>query len=205
MKIRVAIAPAVLALGLLAGCSGDDGGSAGSLEELAAENAAIKAKLETLGTSLRVLENRVHELDRDNRTLEKMLSLAEQDLRSRLLEMVQQETGGGRRFAQRVFQAPAEPKPYLGFNAETNSAEKAKELELAIETGVVVTAVTEGAPAHIAGVHKGDVLQSVDDTPVATRDALVALFGQLKPGQECEFALLRGKESVKLKVKVGAR
>ena len=206
MKMRAAMAPWVLALGLLAGCSSDDRGSGGRYEELAADNAEIKKKLDAFGESLRTLESRVHELDRENRALERMLSLAEQDLRSRLLEMVQQEmAGGGRRFAQRAFLPPAEPRPYLGLDAETNSAETAKKLGLPVETGVVVTKVTQGAPADVGGVQEGDVLQSIDETPVATRDALVELFGQIKPGQECRLHVLRGKKRMELKVKVGAR
>jgi len=206
MKSRVVIAPLVCALGLLAGCTKGNGNVEDRLGKLEAENAELQQKLTSLSADFRALEQRTDSMDVQNRTLEKMLALAEQDLRSRLLEMVQQEVGaGGRGFGQRLIRPAVLPKPYLGFDAETNSPETAKKLGLPVATGIVVGEVTEGAPADVAGLRKGDVLESIDEKPVKTRDELAQFFTELKPGQDCQFGVLRGEERMKLKAKVGAR
>jgi len=206
MTIRVGLAPLVWALGLLAGCG--SGGSEQGAGKVGADTAEMKQKLESLSAEVRALEQRVHELSRQNSSLEKMLATAEQDLRSRLKEMVQQEWGGpARAFAQRPLRAPVLPRPYLGFDGETNSPEAAAKLGVAANAGagLLVGEVTEEAPADVAGLQKGDLVRSLDGKPVKSRDDLVQVYGELKPGQECELSILRGEKQIKLTVKVGAR
>jgi len=211
MKTHVAIFPLLCALGLLAGCSKDRGSSEERFAKLEAENAEMRQKLKSLGEDVRSLERRADEVEMQNRTLEKMLAVAEEDLRSRLKEMVQQEVGagGGRGgpFAQRGVRPAVLPRPYLGFDGETNSPEAAQKLGLAVKTepGVLVSEVIEGAPADLGGLRKADLLQSINGNPVKSREDLIAAFGDMKPGQECQLSVLRGEEQVKLSVKVGAR
>jgi len=206
MQARVVILPLVCALGLLAGCTTNDTSAGDGAGSATAGVKQLQQEVKALGDQLRTLQRRVDELDSQNAYLEKMLATAELDIRSRLVEMVQQEMGaGGRGFVQRAMRPAAPPRPYLGFDAQNITPETAKELELPVETGIVVSEVTEGAPADLGGLRKGDVLRSLDAKAVATRDALVEAFGELKAGQEIQLSVLRGKEEMKLKVTVGAR
>ena len=207
MKIWILMGALLGALGLLAGCTKGKGSVDERVGKLEAENAELKQKVASLSTEFRTIEQRTDQMDVQNRTLEKMLALAEQDLRSRLLEMVQQEMGaGGRAFGgPRLARPAALPKPYLGFDAETHTAETAQKLGVPAVAGIVVSEVAEGAPADVAGLRKGDILQTLDEKPVKTREELAQIFTDLKPGQECKLGVLRGDERMKLNVKVGAR
>jgi S1-C subfamily serine protease len=207
MQSRVMIPLLVCVLGLLAGCTSSDSSTGESAGSAPAEVKQLQKDVKGLGDQVRTLQRRVDELDGQNAYLEKMLATAELDIRSRLVEMVQQEVGAGGRggFAQRAVRPAPLPRPYLGFDAQNITPETAKELNLPVETGVVVSEVTEGAPADLGGLRKGDVLQTIDAKAVASRDALVETFGGLKPGQEIQLAVQRGKEEMKLKVTVGAR
>jgi len=209
MKIGVMILPVLGLLGLLAGCSKSNGSaeeSSGKSPTATAEIKELRQQVESLSETARALERRVDELDLRNAYLEKMLATAEQDLRSRLSEMVQQEMGaGGRGMGQRFIRPAALPRPYLGFDGETNSPETAKKLGLPVTTGLLVGEVTPGAPADLGGLRKGDLLHSVNDKSVETRDALIQVVSELKPGQEVRLGVSRGEEQLKLKVAVGAR
>jgi S1-C subfamily serine protease len=50
--------------------------------------------------------------------------------------------------------------------------------------GVIVGSVTPGQPAANAGMHVGDVIQSVDGTPTPTTSALSTVLASHKPGQK---------------------
>ena len=200
-------------LALLTGCDG--GGNADlrkRLDELETENKQLNEKVDQLTQDLRPLEQRVHEIDQSNRHLEHTLSQAEQDLRSRIREMVQQERSGRRpRFvrpapvvAERE-RPPEPPKPYMGFDGQTITDEVAQQLKLKATQGVLVTAVREGAPAHVAGLHKDDVVQSLDGAPIKTKTELVAALLKRKPGDVVVLGGLRGGEKLELKVKLGRR
>jgi S1-C subfamily serine protease len=193
----------VCAAALLAGCGGDD---AERLDALAAENAALQEQVKTLGSDLRAVERRVHDLEADNRNLEKMLAMAEQDLRSRLKEMVAQENEfGGRGRGFREPEPPAPPRPYLGFGGDTVSPETVEERKLAVQTGVLVTKIAEDGPAEAAGLQAGDVIQSVDQKTIESKEQLADLLRALTPGQECALGVARGGESLTLTIEVGAR
>ena len=205
MKVCVLAVPLFCALGLLAGCGGGSDQGSG---KAGADAAGMSQKLDALGAEVHSLEQRVEELSKQNSSLEKMLAMAEQDLRSRLKEMVQQEWGGpARAFAQRPLRAPVLPRPYLGFDGETNSPGAAVRLGVAANpaAGVIVNQVVDDAPADVAGLQKGDIVQTVGGKVVKSRDDLVQVFGEMKPGQDCEIGILRGEKAIQLTAKVGAR
>lgn len=206
------IAPLLAALVLLAGCNGDGSSDVGErVKQLEAENAELTKKVEQLTNELRPLEHRLNQLDQTNRTLEKNLALAEQDLRSRIHEMVQTERGGRRPFVRPApavpeVPKPAEkPKPYMGFDGQTITDEVAKELKLEVKKGVLVTAIREGAPAHVAGLKKDDVVLSLDGVAVTTKTELIASLLKKEPGAVVALAVVRGGEKQEIKVKVGRR
>ena len=206
------MAVAVL-VGALAGCS--SGGNAdlqGRLEQLEAQNEQLHKRVEQLTDDLRPLEKRIHEIDESNRHLEKAIVQAADDLRSQIHEMVQQERGGGKgRFVRPApvgperAREPETPRPYMGFDGQTITEELVRELKLQATQGVLVTAVREGAPAHVAGLRKDDVVETFDGAPIRTKTELVAAMARKQPGDVVALSGVRGGEKFACKLKLGQR
>jgi len=74
--------------------------------------------------------------------------------------------------------------------------------------GILVKAVQPGSPADQGGLKNNDVILSMDkfrwEGPEA-REALIAEVKKLKPGAEVKLEVLRGGETLKMSVKLGAR
>ena len=202
----VALAAFAIAVAIV-GCSGGSNADLQArLDALEAENKALKEKVETLTNELRPIEKRVHELDQQNQHLEKTIVQVKDDLVSRLREMVQQERSGRtRKFVRPPARVPIKPKPYMGFDGQTLTAEVAEQLKVKAKAGVVVTAVRDGAPAKAAGILKDDVVVKIDGADIATKGALIAALGKMKPGQNLTVTVLRGDKTLKLKVTLGKR
>jgi hypothetical protein len=114
--------------------------------------------------------------------------------------------------------APAddtETRGYVGFGASpAGMLEEADRKDLAAKEGVVVTSVTPGMPGEAAGLRRGDVIVSIDGTPVPEgkgltreskegdftkwQDAWKALFAKVRPGSKVVFVVRRGAETATL-------
>lgn len=201
---------AALALAL-AGCSGsDEPDVAQRIERLETEQRVLRERVDRLLSELEPTARRVQEIDKDNRRLDKALAQVEEDLRSRLHEMVQDVSNGGWRNRTPRVERPAEvalppapPRPYLGFDAQTISAEIATQLKLVAKAGVLVTAVREGAPAAAGGIQKDDIVIQADGADVTTKSALAAVIARKKPGDGVLLALLREGKKIELTVTLG--
>jgi S1-C subfamily serine protease len=66
--------------------------------------------------------------------------------------------------------------------------------------GPTVSGIVAGGPAARAGVHVGDVIDSVDNHEVYSMDDVMAFVRHDRPGQPVELTLERGKTSVKVRV-----
>lgn len=81
----------------------------------------------------------------------------------------------------------------------------AEQFGLERSDGVLVLDVTEGGPAHRAGVEGGDVIVSIGDTAVSTVEQFLAELRDLEPGERVPVTVVReGKEQV-LEVEVADR
>ncbi len=74
-----------------------------------------------------------------------------------------------------------------------------------IEKGVKFADVREGSPAAQAGLKAGDILIEFDGKNVANLQEFTFLLRSHKPGDEVDVVVLRGKERVPAKVKLGRR
>ncbi|MDX1963900.1 MAG: trypsin-like peptidase domain-containing protein [Pirellulales bacterium] len=84
--------------------------------------------------------------------------------------------------------------PYLGVIGDTEVTDKAQ-----------LAAVNPGSPAERAGLKGGDVITKINDQELKSFDELAAAVRQLKPGQTAKLSVLRGTETLDLKVKIGTR
>ena len=71
--------------------------------------------------------------------------------------------------------------------------------------GLLVVGVEDGSPAGKGGILLGDILVSLDDTPVTDTDELQALLTGGRVGREVPVDVVRGGELQTLRVTVGER
>jgi len=194
-----------LAIGtaLLAGCSGDSDVEA----RVAALEKANEESREKQGLELRQMRKDLDDARIVVAQHDKALPKIEQDLRSRIKEMVAQESQGRRRWeAPRPQIEPKfEVKPYMGFDAQDLLPDVAEHLKLEAKVGVLVTDVRPGSPAAVAGMAKNDVIRSFGGLEIKDFKDLKKSFVGKKPGDTVDVVVIRGKKKVELKVKLGAK
>src|SRR5690348_6995561 len=79
----------------------------------------------------------------------------------------------------------------LGVSMYTVTPDIAHSLGLANAMGALVSQVVEGSPAEKAGIHTGDVITSVNGTPVKSNSELRNSIGLMRVGDKVEIGLLR--------------
>jgi len=70
---------------------------------------------------------------------------------------------------------------------------------------VVIDTVTEDGPAYRAGVKSGDIILSMNNKIIATKEELLYVLSQLKADQIVDLKVIRGGKRIDLNVKLGAK
>jgi serine protease Do len=87
--------------------------------------------------------------------------------------------------------------PRLGIIGATVTAEISELLgELRIPSGVVVTSTIVNRLAVDSGLLVGDVMHSMNRTPISSVDGLRTAFSQLKPGEPGALRIERGQTHI---------
>ena len=94
---------------------------------------------------------------------------------------------------------------YFGIEPEDISAEVAEALKLPRAQGVFVRGVMPDQPAGKAGMLPGDIILSINDTPVSGTPAMLTQIARLTPGSSARVLVLRQSKEVPLTVTVGER
>jgi serine protease DegQ len=94
---------------------------------------------------------------------------------------------------------------YFGIEPVDISPELVEALKLRRTQGVVVRGVQRNAPAGNAGMEPGDVLLSINDTPVLDTPGMLHQIAQLAPGSVARVRVERSKRELDLAVTVGER
>lgn len=71
--------------------------------------------------------------------------------------------------------------------------------------GVKLSGIREGSPAEKAGLQAGDIIVRVKDIQIKNIYDYTFALGELKPGEEVEIEVLRGKQRLVLKIVPAAR
>jgi serine protease Do len=90
----------------------------------------------------------------------------------------------------------------IGVNIQAIDAKLAEALGLERPRGALVSGVIENEPADKAGIHRGDIILSVDGRPVETSTALPAMISTIRPGTSTELELWSDKKLKKVTVRV---
>ena len=94
---------------------------------------------------------------------------------------------------------------YFGIEPEDISAEVAEALKLPRAQGVFVRGVMPDQPAGKAGMLPGDIILSINDTPVSGTPSMLTQIARLTPGSSARVLVLRQSKEVPLTVTVGER
>ena len=85
--------------------------------------------------------------------------------------------------------------PQLGIRASNGTS--------GTQLGAKVEDITQGSAAAQAGLQKGDLITSIDGTPVVGSESLVAQVRSYEVGKEVTLKVLRGSETLELKATLG--
>jgi S1-C subfamily serine protease len=85
---------------------------------------------------------------------------------------------------------PLAAAAYLGVSTRDITPDVVLELDLPVREGVLVLGTTSDGPAEEAGIEQGDVIRSVDGTPITSSDTLQEVLARLDPGETVEVELV---------------
>jgi Do/DeqQ family serine protease len=93
----------------------------------------------------------------------------------------------------------------LGVNIYNVTPEIAKEFGLAETTGALVAGVAQGSAAERAGIKTGDIITSINGTPMKSAGELRNAIGMLRVGDKVDIGLLRDGKPQKVTALVAER
>lgn len=93
---------------------------------------------------------------------------------------------------------------YLGIWVWELDAARAKDLRVAEGSGVVVTLVSPGSPAELAGIHAGDVISEFNAQKVEGIDQFSRLVRDTPPGRAIKLKIVRNGAAQVITAKTGS-
>ncbi len=95
--------------------------------------------------------------------------------------------------------------PYVGIQYQSNSPSVAAELNLDIDSGVIVTDVPAGGPAADAGLEQGDVITQVGDFALDGQTTFSEALFNYAPGDTIDLEINRNGDEITLEITLGDR
>jgi serine protease DegQ len=94
---------------------------------------------------------------------------------------------------------------FFGMELSDITPDSVDALRLKRKEGVYVRGLVHNSPASSAGMEPGDVVESINGSPVSDRRALLNQIAQLDPGTTASVQVLRQGKELNLKIRVGER
>jgi len=94
---------------------------------------------------------------------------------------------------------------WLGVEASQLKRQAAIQLELDPPSGLVITNIYQGSPAHLAGLLPGDVITRINDYWVVDNDRSMNFIANLSPGDSVKLEVLRSGEKTTIMAVAGTR
>ncbi|MBR3844942.1 MAG: trypsin-like peptidase domain-containing protein [Clostridia bacterium] len=104
--------------------------------------------------------------------------------------------------ANRIIKNVDAPKPYLGVEISTYYSSTTLKM-MGYPEGVVVSSVTEGSPAHTAGIIRSDVITHINGTAVTSYTQFNSEKAKYAPGDTVEVTVYRRGKTYNLKITLG--
>ena len=95
-------------------------------------------------------------------------------------------------------------KAYFGIRCDTVDRQVQIQYNLPIDKGVYVHEIIAGGPAESSGLRKDDIILKVNDTPINTREDLVAVQRTHRSGDTVKLTVYRGSHEITLDFTFGA-
>jgi len=92
---------------------------------------------------------------------------------------------------------------WLGVTIQDVTARVAREHDLSVKTGALVTDVADDSPADKAGLREDDVVTAINGKAVEEADDLTEAVRDAEPGTSATIDIMRGKEKKSLAVTLG--
>jgi serine protease Do len=93
---------------------------------------------------------------------------------------------------------------FIGVQVQPLTKDLAEGLGLSRDKGALVNSAQPGTPAAKAGLRSGDVILSVDGSPIADARELTRRIGALRPGASVELTYLRDGREQRAKLELGS-
>ncbi len=94
---------------------------------------------------------------------------------------------------------------WLGVNIGDPTPSMAKELRITKAKGALVYDVFKGSPADKSGIKPGDFIVRVNRIKIKNSSHLVLVVGDLSPGKESTFEIIRYGKKIKIPVRIAIR
>ncbi|MEW5757005.1 MAG: trypsin-like peptidase domain-containing protein [Pseudomonadota bacterium] len=91
---------------------------------------------------------------------------------------------------------------WLGIETQNITPELAASFGVTSKSGVLITMVYRNSPAHIAGIHPGDILQQINDQEITTAYQAMDYITQQKPNSQVRLLVLRNQQQYEVPLKV---
>ena len=94
---------------------------------------------------------------------------------------------------------------WLGFDASELTPTISRNLNINTPNGLLITGIAKGGPAHSAGMLPGDIVVSINGTPVTNAHKSINQIANIVPGQPIELELKRSKKTMEVTATAGSR
>lgn len=94
---------------------------------------------------------------------------------------------------------------WLGMDAFPLTAQIAQRLNLPITHGLLVRAIYNGSPAYNAGVEPGDIVITINDSPVTDRQKSISQIANVAPGAPIQLEIWRQGKTFSVTAVAGVR
>lgn len=94
---------------------------------------------------------------------------------------------------------------WLGMDAFPLTPQTAKQLNTPVNYGLLVRGVSKGGPSHRVGIRTGDIVISINGSPVTDRHTSVSQIADVMPGTTIELEIQRQDKTFDVKAVAGIR
>ena len=94
---------------------------------------------------------------------------------------------------------------WLGVIGQTVDPETAKEKQLSVEAGALISEVLADAPAARAGLKSGDIVTDIDGEKTDSMEAVSGYLAQRRPGDRIKLTYVRDNESHEVEIELAKR
>ncbi|KAA3608276.1 MAG: PDZ domain-containing protein [Planctomycetota bacterium] len=105
-----------------------------------------------------------------------------------------------RQVVDRILSGGKANRGFLGVEIANLTEKQVHDHRLGSRQGVMVTAVSAGKPAQMAGLQVGDILLSIGDQPISRTTQLITTVAAIPPGTEVQLRFFRDGKTMEVPV-----